>query len=313
VEHNTIDAYAPAQMAARVEKAGVVKGNMDFLTTLVLSLLAGGFIALGAVLYTYVIHDSTLSLGLTRLIGGMVFCLGLILVVIAGAELFTGNNLLVIAYVSRQIRLTQLLRNWGIVFVGNFIGSISIVVLIALSGHWTAEGAGVGMKALMIANGKVNLTVWEALARSILCNMLVCLAVWLCYSGRSVTDKILAIIFPITAFVALGFEHSVANMYLIPAGLLVKQDPQVIAALRTGLATLPDLSQLTLAGFLVNLTVVTIGNIIGGGFFVGAIYWFVYLRQDRMPQPAPDHAATRVAAPPTSQIGVDGSSYSEAG
>ena len=280
LKHFEIDAYAPAQMASRVEKAGITKGNMDFLSTFALAVLAGAFIAFGAVLYTYVIHDSALSAGMTKLLGGLVFCLGLILVIVAGAELFTGNNLLVMAYVGRKITLEQLLRNWAIVFVGNLVGALAIVFLISLSGQWTAGGSAVGVKALMIANGKVNLTFWQAFSRGILCNMLVCLAVWLCFSGRSVADKILAIIFPITAFVALGFEHSVANMYFIPAGLLVKQNPQMLAAAQATLGSAPDLSGLTIPGFLINnLLPVTLGNIIGGSFFVVAIYWFVYMRR----------------------------------
>jgi formate transporter len=280
MEDYGIDAYTPAQMAARVEKAGIVKGNLDFLSMFTLSVLAGAFIAFGAVLYTYVIHDSSLSMGLTKLIGGVVFCLGLILVIVAGAELFTGNNLIVMACVSRKISIQRLLRNWIIVFCGNFAGSLFVMWLVSQSGQWTSSGAAVGVKALMIANGKVNLTFVEALSRGILCNILVCLAVWLCFSCRSVTDKVLAIIFPITAFVALGFEHSVANMYFVPAGLLLKQNPQVLSAAERLLGQAPELSRLTVCGFLArNLLPVTIGNIIGGGLLVGIIYWFVYLRR----------------------------------
>ena len=275
-----IDAYTPAQMAARVEKAGIVKGNLDFLSMFTLSIMAGAFIAFGAILYTYVIHDSSLSLGLTKLLGGLVFCLGLILVIVAGAELFTGNNLIVMAYVSRKISLRRLLRNWTIVFCGNLAGSLAMVFLLSQSGQWTEAGASVGVKALMIANGKVNLTFLQALSRGILCNILVCLAVWLCFSGRSVTDKVLAIIFPITAFVALGFEHSVANMYFVPAGLVLKHNTQVLSAAEGLLGQVPDLSRLTIEGFLVrNLLPVSLGNIIGGGLLVGVIYWFVYLRR----------------------------------
>ena len=280
MEQFDIDAYTPAQMAARVEKAGITKGNMDFLSMFTLAVMAGAFIAFGAVLYTYVTHDSTLSVGLTKLIGGLVFCLGLILVIVAGAELFTGNNLIVMAYVSRKLTMERLLRNWAIVFAGNLVGSLIIVFLIGRSGQWAAGNLAVGIKALMIANAKVNLTFWQALSRGILCNTLVCLAVWLCYSGRSVTDKILAILFPITAFVALGFEHSVANMYFIPAGLLIKNSPQVLAAAQNAFDNSLDLSRLTVSGFVIrNLLPVTIGNIIGGSFFTAAIYWFVYLRR----------------------------------
>lgn len=280
MKNSDIDAYTPAQMAARVEKAGIVKGNLDFLSMFILSIVAGAFIAFGAILYTYVIHDSSLSLGLTKLLGGLVFCLGLILVIVAGAELFTGNNLIVMAYVSRKISLQRLLRNWTIVFCGNLAGSLAMVFLLSQSGQWTEAGASVGVKALMIANGKVNLTFLQALSRGILCNILVCLAVWLCFSGRSVTDKVLAIIFPITAFVALGFEHSVANMYFVPAGLVLKHNTLVLSAAEGLLGQVPDLSRLTIFGFLVrNLLPVSLGNIIGGGLLVGIIYWFVYLRR----------------------------------
>lgn len=274
-----IDAYVPAQMAVRVEKAGIDKGNRDFFSTFTLAVMAGVFIALGAVFFTYVIHDSTLSVGLTKLIGGFVFSLGLILVIITGAELFTGNNLIVMAVISRKITLGQLLNNWGIVFTGNFVGSLIVVFLILLTGMWTAGNASVGVTALAIADAKVDLTFWQALSKGILCNILVCLAVYLCFSGRSVTDKILAILFPITAFVALGFEHSVANMYFIPAGLLLKNSPQVLAAAQDMLGGVPDLSNLTMYGFLVdNLLPVTLGNIIGGTIFVGLAHWFLYLR-----------------------------------
>ena len=273
------DAYVPAQMAERVEKAGIAKGNRDFFSTFTLAMMAGLFIALGAVFFTFVIHDSGLSVGLTKLIGGFVFSLGLILVIITGAELFTGNNLIVMAVVSRKITLGQLLNNWSIVFIGNFVGSLIVVFLIFLTGMWTAGNASVGVTALTIANAKVNLTFLQALSRGILCNILVCLAVYLCFSGRSVTDKILAILFPITAFVALGFEHSIANMYFIPAGLLLKNSPEVLAAAQDMLGQVPDLSNLTMYGFLVdNLLPVTIGNIIGGTIFVGLAHWFLFLR-----------------------------------
>jgi formate/nitrite transporter len=279
MEQFDIDAYVPAQMAVRVEKAGIAKGNKDFFSTLTLAVMAGVFIALGAAFFTYVIHDSLLSGGMTKLIGGVVFSLGLILVIITGAELFTGNNLIVMAFVSRKITLKQLLNNWGIVFTGNFIGSLIVVFLVLMTGMWTAGDASIGVTALTIANAKVNLTFWQALSKGILCNILVCLAVYLCFSGRSVTDKILAILFPITAFVALGFEHSVANMYFIPAGLILKNSPEILTAAQAALGEVPDLSRLTLYGFLVdNLLPVTLGNILGGTIFVGLAHWFLFLR-----------------------------------
>ena len=275
-----IDAYSPAQMAARVEKAGITQGNMDPPSPLILAMLAGAFIAFGAALYTFVLHDTTLTLGLSRLLGGLVFCLGLILVIVAGAELFTGNNLIAMAYVSRKVTGRQLLQNWVIVFIGNLLGALIIVLFIYLSNHLKTAGGALSLFALKIAVSKVNLTFMEALVRGILCNLLVCLAVWLCFSGRSVTDKILAILFPITAFVAMGFEHCVATMYFIPAGLVIANDSTLLdSALK--LSTQPlAMDNLTTGAFLWNnLLPVTLGNMIGGGFFVGAVYWVVYLRR----------------------------------
>ena len=278
MEHFDVDAYTPKEMAARVEKAGVGKASMDTMSMFALAILAGAFIAFGAVFYTFVVHNSTLSLGLTQLIGGLVFCLGLILVIVAGAELFTGNNLIVMAYVSGDITMAQLLRNWIIVYLGNFVGALVIVGLIHFSNHWSFGD--VGIKALLIANNKVNLPFTEAIAKGILCNALVCLAVWLCYACRSVTDKILVILFPITAFVALGFEHSVANMYFIPAGLLLSDNATMVSAATQAAGGTFDLSQLTVSVFLFNnLLPVTIGNILGGGILVALVYWFIYLRR----------------------------------
>jgi len=274
------DAYSPKEIASRIEAVGVGKAKLNFLAKFTLSMLAGVFIAFGAVLFTLVVHDSKLSFGLTQLVGGLSFCLGLILVVIAGAELFTGNNLLVMAYVSKKITLRQILGNWVIVYLGNFIGALSLAFWIYLTRQWSANSNLVGAKALLIANTKVGLPFLVAFSRGVLCNALVCLAVWLCMGGRSVTDKILSILFPITAFVALGFEHSVANMYFIPIGLLLKNNPQVLEAVAVMTGKAGDFSHLTANAFLIkNLLPVTLGNIVGGGFFVGLVYWFVYLRK----------------------------------
>ena len=273
------DAYSPKEIASRVETIGMGKANLNFWAKLTLAMLAGVFISFGAVLYTLVVHDSKLSFGLTQLIGGISFCLGLILVVVAGAELFTGNNLLVMAYVSKKITLRQLLRNWVIVYFGNFIGAISMAFWVYLTQQWSANSNLVGAKALLIANAKVSLPFLVAFSRGVLCNALVCLAVWLCMAGRSVADKILSILFPITAFVALGFEHSVANMYFIPMGLLLRNNPLVLEGVTTLSGKPGDFSHLTIHGLLVNnLLPVTLGNIAGGGVLVGLVYWFVYLR-----------------------------------
>lgn len=276
----SVEAYSPKEIAERIEKVSISKSTNDPVRVFVLALLAGAFIAFGAALFTLVTHDaSNINVGLLRLIGGLVFCLGLILVVVAGAELFTGNNLLVMAYVDKKITLSQLMRNWLIVFLGNFIGALGVVLLIYLSKHWLINQGLVGTKAILIANGKVGLSFTQALSLGILCNILVCLAVWLCFAGRTVTDKILAIIFPITAFVALGFEHSVANMYFIPAGMAAASDPEILQA---ALSIRPhlNLSELSVGKFIINnLLPVTLGNLIGGSGFVGIVYWFIYMRE----------------------------------
>jgi formate/nitrite transporter len=276
MDNFSVDAYKPKQIADRIEQVSISKSSVDPFRVFALALLAGVFIALAAAFYTLVVHDSNLSPGITRLLGGLVFSLGLILVIIAGAELFTGNNLLVMACVDHKITLKQLMINWTLVFFGNLVGSLVVVVLIFFSDHWLISGGGVGAKAILIANSKVNLSFMVAFSRGILCNMLVCLAVWMCFACHTVSDKILAIIFPITAFVAMGFEHSIANMYFIPAGIVARANPDILQRL----ANSTDLSNLNATGFINNLVPVTLGNVIGGGVFVGLVYWFIYLRDE---------------------------------
>jgi formate transporter len=271
-----VDALMPPEMAEKIEGIGVKKAGLDFWSMLGLAILAGAFIALGGEFFTLVTTKSGLGFGMNRLMGGLAFSLGLILVVIAGAELFTGNNLIVLAWVSGKVSLGQLMRNWIIVYFGNLVGSLITVMLMYLTRQWSLEGYSVGVTALNAANAKVNLAFADAMARGIMCNALVCLAVWLCMSARGVVDKILAIVFPITAFVASGFEHSIANMYFIPLGILLKEEPEVLKAAGK---TAADLANLNWQGFLVgNLLPVTIGNIFGGGFMVAAVYWFIYRR-----------------------------------
>jgi formate/nitrite transporter len=261
-------------MAKRAEASGVRKANRDIISAFFLAIQAGAFIALGAALYTHVIHDSSMAVGMTKMVGGLAFSLGLILVVIAGADLFTGDTLMVMACFTKAITYRQMLRSWMIVFIGNLVGSLAIVLLVHLSGHWLGHDGTIGAAAISIANAKVNLTPVQAFSSGMLCNILVCLAIWLCYSARSVTDKVLAILFPIAAFVALGFEHSIANMYFIPAGLLLKGNPAICSQLGD-----MNLSSLTLYGCIVkNLVPVVIGNMVGGAIFVGAVYWILYLR-----------------------------------
>ncbi len=271
----TIDSFTPPEMAEHLENVGVKKANLDFWNMFALAVLAGSFIGFGAELFTIATTDSNLGYGLNKILGGLVFSLGLILVVVAGAELFTGNNLIVMAWVSGKLTLGQVMRNWITVYFGNLVGSLGMVMLMYLSRQWTFADYHVGAMALNIAIAKVNLSFAEGIVRGILCNILVCLAVWLCASGRSVTDKILAIVFPITAFVASGFEHSIANMYFIPMGLLLKGEPGVLTA--AGRAA-SDLSNLHFQGLIHNLISVTTGNIFGGGFMVAVVYWFIYRR-----------------------------------
>ncbi len=261
---NMFDAYSPREIAMHVEEVGVAKARLPVLDTLALSVLAGAFIAFGAMFSTLVVTGNDFGFGLNRLIGGVAFSLGLILVVVAGAELFTGNNLIVMAWADRKITALQLLRNWTLVFAGNFVGSVGAAVLVYLSGVLQLGDGAFGASAAQVASAKVALPFIEAFFRGVLCNALVCLAIWLCFAAHSVSDKILAIIFPISAFVALGFEHSIANMYFIPLGWLL------------------DADGVSVASFLGNLIPVALGNIVGGSVFVALVYWLIY---DRQPTP----------------------------
>ena len=276
----SLDDYTPGEMAKRVEVTSIRKAKLGFLSLIMLAILAGSFIALGAEFCTIVIFDSTLSVGLTKLLGGLAFSLGLILVVIAGAELFTGNNLIMMGFGSGVVTYKQLLKNWGVSYLGNFIGSIFIVGLMYFSNQWMIKDYLLGAKAVLIAADKVNLTFTEAFVRGILCNLLVCLAVWLCFSARTVVGKVSAIIFPITAFVASGFEHSIANMYFIPMGIILKGNSNVMNKV---LEVAPDanLSRLNITGLLGNLLPVTLGNIVGGAVLVAAIYWLIIVLPKR--------------------------------
>lgn len=275
----TTEAYPPPEVAHQAEAVGVTKGTRDTLSTVLLGILAGVFIGLGAMFCTLVTTDAGLGFGLTKLLGGVAFCLGLILVVVAGAELFTGNCLIIMSWMSGRTSLVQLLRNWGLVYFANLLGGLSIAGLMFYTYQWMFNDYGVGAHALLIANAKVNYGFCSALARGIMCNVLVCLAIWLCFSARTVTGKILSILFPITAFVAAGFEHSIANMYFIPMGILLASQPAILEAAGV---TANGIANLSWLGFVGNLVPVTIGNIIGGGIFVGAVYWLVYLRRERI-------------------------------
>lgn len=288
-----LDALLPSEMARKAELVGAQKTRLDGLSLLALAVLAGAFIGLGAMFATTVLAgaDGILPFGIGRLLAGMVFCLGLILVIVGGAELFTGNALIVMAWAAGEIRLRDMLRVWLIVYFGNLIGAVATAALVFLSGQYLSGDGAVAAVALKLAADKAALAFDRALFLGILCNVLVCLAVWLCFGARTVSDKVLAIIFPVSAFVAAGFEHSVANMYLVSLGLFIKAwAPAAMWPQVAGGAQLYE--ALTWPAFFASLVPVTIGNILGGGVLVGGVYWFIYLRPGRKQAGSVRRAAT---------------------
>jgi formate transporter len=257
-----LDAYAPKDIANRVSDVGVTKARLPWLTLVLLGMLAGAFIGMGSLLFTLVASDASLGFAASRLLGGGVFALGLVLVTVAGAELFTGNNLLAMAWAARRIRTGELLRNWAVVCLANFIGAAGLAVLVWLSGHGSLNQGEVGRAVIRIATAKAELPMLEAFCRGVLCNLMVCMAVWMAMGGRSLTDKLLAVVLPVMGFVAAGFEHSIANMYYFPLAALLG------APLGPG-------------AWLHNLLPVIAGNIVGGSVLVAGVYWAIYLRRPR--------------------------------
>jgi len=277
VRNVTPNFLAPGGVAKAIIGVGKAKTSLSVMQMIVLGILAGAFIGFGSELATMVSFDMSkyLGVGFTKFIFGSVFSVGLILVVIAGAELFTGNSLIFVSVLNGDVKVGKLLNNWFWVYLANFAGSLILVWIMYASGLWKTGNLGVGVKALAIANAKVNLSWGSAFARAIGCNWLVCLAVWLAVASKDVVGKIFAIYFPIMAFVTSGFEHCVANMYFVPMGLLLKGNIDVVAA--AGLTG--KLANLTWGGFIANnLIPVTLGNIVGGAFFVSTLYWAVYLK-----------------------------------
>jgi formate/nitrite transporter len=277
-----LDALMPAEMATKAAEIGVRKAAMDVVPVFVLAILAGAFIALGAAFATTVSAGAAgiVPYGVVRLLAGLAFSLGLILVIVGGAELFTGNNLLAMAWASRRVSTAAVVRNWAIVYAGNLVGAVGTAVLVVAGEQYAFGGGSVGAAALATATAKVGYEPLQAFVLGILCNGLVCLAVWLTYSARTTTDRILAIVPPIAAFVAMGFEHSIANMYFIPVAMLIRAvAPESFwASIEAAPA---DYASLDVAGFAGNIVPVTLGNIVGGTILVGAVYWLVYLRGKR--------------------------------
>ena len=275
----SLDASLPPEMALACEAACAAKAGRDVVTLLALGLLAGAFVAFGAIFMTVVLTGADgLPWGMARLLAGIVFSLGLILVIVGGAELFTGDSLMIVACAGRRIAVAALLRAWAIVYLGNIAGALGTAALVFFAGHYGMAGGAVGKTALAIASAKAALPTVELFFLAVLCNVLVCLAVWMSFGARSVADKVLVIVPPIAAFVAAGFEHSIANLYLLPYALAVKagagaefwaaigQSPAAYSALTPGAA-------------IHNIAVATVGNLAGGSLLVGAVYWFVYLRR----------------------------------
>jgi formate transporter len=253
------DAYTPKEIAKRVNAYCVIKAQMPLLTMSMLGVLAGAFIGLGAMMYTLVASDASLGFAASRLLGGLAFSLGLILVIVAGAELFTGNNMLAMAWADGQVTTQQLLRNWVVVLASNFVGATGCAVLVWLSGHAGMNNGAIAAAAAKIAIGKAHLPSAEAFFRGVLCNALVCMAVWMAYAGRSVTDKAIALVLPVAAFVAAGFEHAIANMYFFPLAFLLG-------------------APIGWDDFVHNVAPVLAGNIVGGSVLVALVYYVIYIR-----------------------------------
>ncbi len=262
------DAYSPKEIAGRVENVGVAKTQIPLTAMIMLGVLAGSFIGLGALYFVLIKSDASLGFAASQVLGGLAFSLGLILVVVAGAELFTGNNLQAMAWADGKITTGDLLKNWLIICLANFVGAAGLAVLVFLSGHADMNNGAIAALYMKIAAGKCTLPFWTAFFRGALCNILVCMAVWMALAGRSVFDKVVAIVFPISAFVAAGFEHSIANMYFIPMGMLLKASGFVSA----------QADAITWLGFFSNLVPVILGNLIGGSVLVGFVYYVIYLR-----------------------------------
>jgi formate/nitrite transporter len=264
-----LDAFSPREVAGRVEQVGVAKARLPLLQTALLGMLAGAFIGLGALYYTLVVSDASLAFAAARVLGGLCFSLGLFFVVVAGAELFTGNNLLAMAWAGGKISTRELLRNWVVVCAANFAGAAGLALLVYLSGHWQMNGGAVAQSYLKIAAAKAALDPWTAFFSGVLCNLLVCMAVWMAMAGRSVVDRLVAVVFPVSAFVAAGFEHSVANMYFFAMALLLKQ---------AGLPLPAGADAISVGAMLGNLAPVIAGNLVGGSVLVALAYWVIYLR-----------------------------------
>ncbi|NVO17791.1 MAG: formate/nitrite transporter family protein [Rhodoplanes sp.] len=285
------DAYSPAEIQDKVEKLGVKKARMPFLPEFMLAVVAGGSIGLGGMFFTIVLADPTLGFAIQRVLGGTVFALGLALVMIGGAELFTGNCLIVMAWWNGQIRTAEVIKNWIIVWLGNLVGALGLVFLVVMAHHPDLNNGAIATAALKLAVGKIQPDMVTIFFKGILCNVLVCLGVWLAYAGRSVADKMAGMVLPVACFVAAGFEHCIANMYFLPLAWILVVTDHVPAGL--------DVSVITLPGIIHNLVPATLGNIVGGAGFVGFVYWVIYRKGlgGLTPLPAAPASSTEPTGP----------------
>jgi formate transporter len=275
------DLLSPSETAEKVAQTDLQKVNTNAFSTFILAILAGALIAIAGVYFTFATSQIIVTRSFTQIFGGLLFSFGLMCVVITGAQMFTGNTLGIMNIASRKLKATKLLRNWVIVYVGNFVGAAATAGVLYMSHAWTTNGYQFGIKALMIASRKVNLGFVDAFFLGILCNSLVCLAIYLAASGKKVSDKILAIMFPTAAFIAMGFEHCVANMYFLTFASLIKNDPSLLSAMQTAGVTV-DTSHLDYMGIVNNLLPVTLGNIVGGSVFIGLVYWLAFMRNKKI-------------------------------
>ena len=261
------DALAPAEIEAKAEAVAIGKTKTPVAKLLVLSMLAGAFIAFGALYFCVFLGDPSMPFAVQRIVGGLCFSLGLVLVLCCGAELFTGNMLMVCALASKKITAGAMAKNWTLVWLGNLAGALVAVALVYFAHIADMNGGGVGNAMVSVAVSKVTPDWTTLFFKGILCNIFVCLAVWIGFATRTVVDKVIGILLPISAFVACGFEHCVANMFFLPMGLLAKG---------AGFGAQIDASALDLESVFYNISAATLGNIVGGAIFVGLAYWFVF-------------------------------------
>ncbi|OBT16793.1 formate transporter FocA [Vibrio sp. UCD-FRSSP16_10] len=277
---NSFESFLPPQMAERAAEIGEGKVNKNQFKSFLLAVAAGMHIGIAFVFYTVVTTGAAdMPYGMAKLMGGLAFSLGLILVVITGGELFTSSVLTLVAKATGRVSWKALFKNWAVVYVGNFVGASLLIIIMMITKEYMSDGGLMGLNAMAISQHKLHHTFWQAVALGLMCNLLVCLAIWMTFSARSLTDKVVILILPVAMFVASGFEHSIANMFQVPMAIAIKTFAPAEFWQMTG-ANIADYADLNVVDFIVNnLIPVTMGNIIGGGLFVGIYFWMIYLKE----------------------------------